>query len=287
MAENTRVLGVFGHPISHSLSPVMQNAAIQALAIDYIYVPFHVLPDGLRDAVQAIRALDLAGVNVTIPHKEHIVEFLDEVTDAAAQVGSVNVVINQDGHLKGDTTDGPGFMKSMEAEWGSEAIRAGNALVLGAGGSAKAICYALAGAGWRIVVANRTCERAAELTQRLNSVFGKVSKAVRMDREVVAHEIDGVDLLVNTTSVGMYPRVEDIPLPPELLRACVLVYDLVYNPAETRLVAEARSRGARAMTGLSMLVYQGALSLEMWTGRQAPIMIMQEAVRRQLTIDNG
>ena len=170
--------------------------------------------------------MNLAGVNVTIPHKERIIEFLDEVSESAARIGSVNTVINNNGRLRGETTDGPGFMRSVEAEWG--AISGGRALILGAGGSAKAVCYALAGAGCRMVVANRTYERAVELTEGLNSVFGNVSKAVSIDREVIAEEMRGVDLLVNTTSVGMYPATDGIPLPPDLLRRRHCWFTILY-----------------------------------------------------------
>ena len=285
MAECTKVLGIIGHPVSQSMSPAMHNAAIRALNIDYVYVPLHVMPEDLESAICGIRALNVAGVNVTIPHKEPIIAFLDEVSESGSRTGSVNTVINRDGRLRGESTDGPGFMRSAEGEWG--AINGCRALVLGAGGSSKAVCYSLAEAGCKIVVANRTFERAAQLTEGLNSFFGKVSKAVRIDREVLAEEIREADLLVNTTSVGMYPATEGIPLPSDLLRANVLVYDLIYNPGETRLVREARSRGARAMNGLMMLVHQGALSFEMWTGQKAPIMIMQEAVAKRLTTATG
>lgn len=274
---STKILGVFGHPISHSLSPVMHNAAIEALNIDYIYVPFHVLPEDLEKAVEGVRALNIAGVNVTIPHKEQIIGYLDEVSEYSKQIRSVNTVINVNGRLKGDTTDGLGFLKSAEVQWGK--LDGCSVLVLGAGGSAKAICYALARIGCTITIANRTQERAEELSEGLQAVFGSgKSRAVGLQREVLEEEIRKVELVVNTTSLGMYPNVDEIPLPPDLLRSDLLVYDLIYNPLKTRLVAEAQARGARAMTGLGMLVYQGALSFEMWTGLSAPVKVMEEAL---------
>lgn len=274
---STQVLGVFGHPIAHSLSPVMQNAAIRALDIDYTYVPFHVLPDDLEEAVAGIRSLGLAGVNVTIPHKERVIRHLDEVSEDGRRIGSVNTVISEGGRLRGETTDGPGFLKSVEAGWGR--VDGCRTLILGAGGSAKAAAFALAGVGCRIVIANRTLERAEELAGVLNAAFGgNVSRAVGLRREALAEEVSGADLLVNTTSVGMHPDIDGIPMPPDLLHSRLLVYDLIYNPLKTKLVEEAESRGAAAMTGLKMLVYQGALSLEMWTGREAPVAAMEEAV---------
>ena len=274
---STKVLGVFGHPISHSLSPVMHNAAIKALNIDYIYVPFHVMPEELETAVAGIRSLNISGVNVTIPHKERIIAYLDEVSEYALRIGSVNTIINENGRLRGDTTDGNGFIKSAEAALGK--IDGGKVMVLGAGGSAKAISYALAGINCKVVIANRTEERAKELSKALNAACGdSVSKAIGLHKEELEEELRETDLLVNTTSVGMYPDVDGIPLPPDVLHPGLRIYDLVYNPLETRLVSEARSREIRAVTGLGMLVYQGALSFEMWTGEKAPIIEMEKAL---------
>ena len=272
----TRVLGVFGHPVSHSLSPVMHNAAIEALGLDYIYVPFHVQPENLEEAVTGVRALGIAGVNVTIPHKERIIEYLDEVSDYALQIGSVNTVVNENGRLRGDTTDGSGFMKSAEAAWGR--LNGSKVLVLGAGGSAKAVSFVLGRADCKLVIANRTYERAAALVEALNSVFGEgFSSVAKLEDEVLAEEIRNADLLVNTTSVGMHPDVDSIPVRADLLRPGLLVYDLVYNPLKTKLVVESESRKASAVSGLKMLAYQGAQSFEMWTGVQAPVDVMEKS----------
>lgn len=277
MLGHTKVMGVFGHPISHSLSPVMHNAAIRALNIDYIYVPFHVLPENLPRAVEGIRAMEIAGVNVTIPHKEHVIEHLDEVSEYSTRLGSVNTITNVEGRLRGDTTDGPGFVRSAEAAWGK--LDGCRTLVIGAGGSAKAVTFALAEIGCEIVIANRTRERAVELVEGLGKVFAAGTfRVVELDGQALGEEIPKIDLVVNTTSVGMYPDVDGIPMPPDLLRRNLLVYDLVYNPARTRLVAEAEKRGASAVNGLMMLVYQGALSFEMWTGLEAPISVMKDAI---------
>lgn len=281
MLGGTRVLGVFGHPIEHSLSPVMQNAALRAMNLDFVYVPFHVLPEKLEEAVAGVRALDLAGVNVTIPHKERIMSFLDEIGDEAKLIGSANTVVNDGGRLFGDSTDGRGFLRSIEAEWGK--ADGNQAVVLGAGGSAKAVAFALAGTGWNVAIANRTQSRAEELSRALNQAVGQdKSRVVGFEGEVFRESVREADLLVNTTSVGMYPDTDSIPIDPELLHPGLSVYDLVYNPAETRLVGEARARGIRAMTGIKMLVHQGAISLEMWTGQQAPIDVMENAVMVRL-----
>lgn len=281
MLGHTKVLGVFGHPISHSLSPVMHNAAIRSLNIDYIYVPFHVLPKNLPRAVEGIRGMEIAGVNVTIPHKERVIELLDEVSEYSMQIRSVNTITNVDGHLRGDTTDGPGFVRSATAAWGK--LDGCKTLLIGAGGSAKAVAFALAQIGCEIVIANRTRERAVELAEGLREVFeAGVFRVVELSGQALGEEIPKIDLVVNTTSVGMHPDVDGIALSPDLLRRNLLVYDLVYNPARTRLVIEAERRGASAVTGLKMLVYQGAMSFEMWTGLEAPIAVMEEAAGRVL-----
>ncbi len=272
---STRVLGVIGRPVTHSVSPPMHNAAIRALNIDYVYVAFQPRPENLARAVEGIRALEIAGINVTIPYKERVIEFLDEVDDDALRIGSVNTIINIDGRLRGATTDGAGFVESAEAEWG--AIDGSRVLILGAGGSAKAVANALTGKGCHIAVANRTAERAVDLVEGLKSRGCADARAVGIEREVLTDEIGKADLLVNTTSVGMHPDANGIPLPPDLLRPGILVYDLIYNPLETRLVSEARAKGAHAMNGLKMLVRQGAISFEMWTGLEPPIDVMEEA----------
>ena len=258
----------------------MHNAAIRALDIDYIYVPFHVVPEKLGAAVEGVRSLEIAGVNVTIPHKERVIGFLDEVDEHALSIRSVNTVINERGRLRGCSTDGPGFIKSAEAAWGK--IDGCRALILGAGGSAKAVAFALAGIGCEIALANRTYPRAVELVEALQKSAGGRPRAVGLESEALAQEIGKADLLVNTTSVGMHPDKDGIPVSGDLIRPGLMVYDLIYNPLSTRLMREAESRGARAVSGLKMLVYQGALSFEMWTGIEPPVDVMEEAALESL-----
>lgn len=255
----------------------MHNAAIRALKIDYIYVACHVKPSILPRVIGRISSMGIAGVNVTIPHKERVIEFLDEISEQSARIRSVNTIVNIDGLLRGETTDGPGFMRSVTEQWGK--LDGCKALVIGAGGSAKAIAFSLAEIGCEVVIANRTRERAVELVEGLREVYkaGRF-RVADLNENVIGDEIRATDLMVNTTSVGMHPDTDSIPVPPEYLHPHLLVYDLIYNPARTRLIEEAERRGARALGGLKMLVYQGALSLEMWTGLQPPIAVMEEAV---------
>ena len=254
----------------------MHNAALAALGLDWAYVPFDVAPEHLPAAVAGLRALNMVGVNLTVPHKEAVLPLLDVVDEGARRIGSVNTVHNVGGVLHGYSTDGPGFLRSLE-ELG-ERVEGRRALVLGAGGSARAVAFALAGRGGRVQIANRTQTRAQELADRLNTFFPGAATVVGWGGDA-----EDFDLLVNTTSLGMDPHPDTMPaLPPGTFDRRALVYDLVYAPPETRLLAAAGCAGCRAVNGLKMLVAQGALSLGYWTGTawgDLPLGIMEEAVR--------
>ncbi len=278
----TKLLGVIGHPIAHSLSPQMQMAAISAADLDYIYLAFHIRPDSLEDAISGFRAMGMAGVNVTIPHKERVIPFIDEISEQSRRINSVNTLVFKDDKVYGDTTDGRGFYQSCVDEWG--AINDAEVLILGAGGSAKAVGFALADHNCQLTVANRTISRAEELADSINSTFGNNNaRAVTIEYEELQEAAGRADLIVNTTSVGMHPDHGSTPLSRELIRPEHLVYDLVYNPVETRLVRESREAGAKSISGARMLVYQGAISFEMWTGIKPSVDAMEKAVISGLT----
>lgn len=273
----TKVTGVFAHPVRHSRSPAMHNAAFREFKLDYIYVPFDVHPENLEAAVKGIRALGMVGVNITIPHKEQVIEFLDWVSEDALRIGSVNTIHNADGVLKGYSTDGPGFIRALESA--GKSPRGSKAVVLGAGGTARATVYALAKSGADVVVANRTFDRAVELAESLNAALGAeriVPTAIESDRTRDA--VRDADLLVNCTSVGMYPNVDAQPIPSEWLHSGLFVYDQIYNPVETNLLRAARAVGARTANGVWMLVFQGAISFEIWTGQAPPVDVMEAAI---------
>lgn len=279
LTGRTKVVAVFGYPVHHSLSPGMHNAAFIGLALDYVYVPFNVCPDDLEDALAGVRALGITGVNLTIPHKERAVELLDSVSPEALQIGSVNTVHNVDGVLKGYSTDGEGFMRSLAAE--RKSADGSRAVVLGAGGSAKAVVHALAVGGAQVSVLNRTTSRAVELAERIDAVLPGESgsvRAVALEGSEARDTIADADLLVNCTSVGMHPNTDEQPIPSEWLHDRLFVYDLIYNPLKTRLLEAAEAAGARGANGVGMLVYQGAISFEIWTGRKPPTDIMKQAV---------
>lgn len=272
----TAVYGVWGYPVRHSRSPRMQNAAFKALGLNAVYAPFEVAPEAVAAAVAGIRALGIAGVNVTVPLKELIPPHLDSIDPVAERLGVVNTIVNRNGHLRGYSTDGPGFLEALTAlDW---PVREQSVYLLGAGGSARAVADSLAAAGNRLQIANRTGERAERLAAEMNDRFPGSAVCVPWG-EMQAP----ADLVVNTTSLGMHPREEEMPLlPPGLLDGCPRVYDLIYAPEETVLLAEAQAHGCQASNGLGMLVYQGALSLSLWTDRPVtdiPVALMERAVR--------
>lgn len=267
VTANTRVLGVWGHPVGHSRSPAMHNAALAALRLDWVYAAFDVPPARLAEAVAGVRGLGLIGVNVTVPLKEAVLPLLDTLSDEARRIGAVNTIVNKDGLLHGDSTDGRGFLRALR-EAGGPGLLGQRALLLGAGGSARAVAFALAGRGCDVVIANRTEHKAQALAQSVRGCFGGRASAAGWGEEV-----GRVDLVVNATSLGLSPNVDALPaLPPNLFDARPFVYDLIYSPSETRLLRMAREAGCPHSNGLGMLVWQGALSLSLWTERPLPQM---------------
>ena len=269
-------LGIIGHPIGHSISPVFQQAGLDAIGFDGVYQPWDVAPDGVGEFVAGLRAPGTLGINVTVPHKEAVIPFLDEVDDWASTAGAVNTIVNREGRLTGHNTDGIGFLRALREGAGFEPE--GQAvLVLGAGGSARGVVYALARAGAaRLFIANRTLERAQRLAQ-ISADSGVPAEAVALPNAPRA--ASDVALIVNCTSMGMVhgPDETGAALSADDIPATALVNDLVYNPLETPLLREAAQAGAATLGGIQMLVYQGAASFEMWTGQSAPVSVMLEA----------
>ncbi len=282
----TQVVGVWGWPVRHSASPAMHNAAFEALGLDWAYVPFAVPPERIAEAVAGIRALGLRGINVTVPLKEMVPPYLDTLTPRAARLGAVNTIINDNGHLTGDSTDGRGFLAALR-EVDALPAAGSRAVVLGAGGSARAVTDALREVGIGVTIANRTLERAREVADRLqNASEGSAIEVVSLDEMSLRRTLaaDDIALLVNTTSIGMHPQEAEMPpVPPDALRNRIIVSDLIYNPPQTRLLAMAESQGCRTQNGVSMLVWQGAIAFSAWTGvANPPVHIMREAVEKAL-----
>ncbi|NOV03552.1 shikimate dehydrogenase [Paenibacillus planticolens] len=276
--SHTILYGVFGDPIRHSRSPIMLNRAFQEAGINAVYAAFHVRPDELGDAVRGIRALGYRGINVTIPHKVEVMQYLDEIDEGARIVGAVNTIVNEAGKLTGYNTDGIGYVRSLKEETGID-LKGKSVLLLGAGGAARGVAYALAkeGAGC-IYIANRTKERALELADTI----GAYTKTVGLGLDELSGVVDEVEFVLNTTSAGMHPNIEELPMPVELLREHHLVSDLIYNPRITKFLREAEAKGARIHGGLGMFIYQGAFAFEYWTGTPAPVAAMRQVVEQSL-----
>lgn len=276
----TRVVGVFGYPVAHSASPPMHNAAFAHLGLDWVYVPFAVAPESIGDALRGVRAMEMAGVNVTVPLKELAPAFMDDLTPRARLLGAVNTVVNTNGRLIGDSTDGPGFVAALEHAGATVGPNL-RAVVLGAGGSSRAVVYALAHAGASVVLANRSANRAEAVAAHLTPHVPGTITLCSWDEAAIGDALQTADVLVNTTSVGMHPNPNEMPpVAASALRPGLLVSDLIYKPVETRLLALARQRGCQTQNGIEMLVRQGAFAFSHWTGvADPPLDIMRQAVQ--------
>lgn len=275
-----RICGIIGDPLEHTMSPVMHNAAFREMGVDYLYVPFPVKKEKLGKAIEGMRALNIRGLNVTIPHKVAVIQFLDELDDLADKIGAVNTIVNDDGVLRGYNTDATGFLQAL-LERGIEP-KGKNVVVLGAGGASRAISFILAERGSNLVILNKTVDKAREWASRISKSFKKEVKALKLDRENLAGALSKADILVNATSVGMSPNIDETPVTSSLLKPDTIVFDTVYNPIKTRLQREAEEAGATTISGLDMLIWQGALAFELWTGLKAPVELMREEVIKVL-----
>jgi shikimate dehydrogenase len=280
-----KIVALIGFPLGHSVSPAMQNAAFKLLGLDFEYLPFEVAPDDLAEALNGLRAMRFAGFNVTIPHKETIIPLLDEVTQLARVIGAVNTVVNQEGKLIGYNTDGSGFIDSLKEEANTDP-EGEDVVVLGAGGASRAVSVMLAENGASsITLVDIQEEKARQLSKYITSYFGINCYFYNPESEDLQKAIDKAHILINTTPVGMHPNIDKTPLPPNIrLRAKLLVYDVVYNPAKTALLKQAKEEGCRTCSGLGMLVRQGALAFTLWTGQEAPLEVMRKAAKKALKL---
>jgi shikimate dehydrogenase len=273
-------MGVIGDPIAHSFSPDMHNAAIEALGLDGCYVAYHVLPDRVGEAIAGVRGFGLLGLNVTIPHKLAVMEHVDRISEEALAVGAVNTIHNENGELTGYNTDVFGVLTAIERVAGITTLPS-KCVVLGAGGAARAVTYGLASRPEveTVVLLNRTTERAEALATDMEKITGKAICPGGMDVEEQRTAFSDAGLVVNTTSLGMYPNVDASPLSdPSVIHPDLVLYDTVFNPLNTVLMGQFQSVGAKAYGGLDMLVFQGARSFELWTGTFPPTDVMKQAV---------
>ena len=279
----TQYAGIFGYPLAHSISPAFQQAAFDYYSLPVRYDAWSTPPDDLASEIRKLRSDAFLGANVTVPHKEAVMSLIDEVEPWAKRIGAVNTIVKAQGRLTGYNTDAGGFIRALRESGGVEP-RGKRVLVLGAGGAGRAAVFALAGEGAAsIIIANRTVSRAESLVRDLGDLAKDV-EAVPIEGGHLARACLAADIIVNCTSIGMLHSDSQgrAPIDGRLAPSTSLVYDMVYNPAETPLLMEAARAGASTLGGLSMLVYQGAASFELWTGRKAPIQAMFTAARKAL-----
>lgn len=256
-----KLYGIIGDPIGHSMSPLMQNDAFSLLGMDAHYQPFHVTKENLPAAITGMKALGVAGFNITVPHKTAIIPLLDEVDPLAAAIGAVNTVVNKEGRFIGYNTDGEGFIRGLHEEYGQSVLDK-RILIIGAGGAARAIYYTLGQQGAKQVdIANRTIDNALQLKERCPYA---VETAALTIGEAAKHLAD-YNIIIQTTSIGMSPQVDASPLQLTNIRSDAFLSDIIYNPAETLIMKEAKKHGARVQNGMKMFAYQGALAFEKWT----------------------
>ena len=282
ISGKTRVCGVIGDPIEHTLSPAIQNAAFNHLKLDFVFLPFRVKAADLENSMRGIRGLGVHGLNVTMPHKIAIIPYLDELDPTVNFLSSANTILNKDGKLFGFNTDGIGALKALQ-ENGAE-LSNKKVLLLGAGGAAKAIAFALTKKVEELVILNRAAKKARELAKALRQMFNKEVSGGVLTSDKIVKNLRGSDVLINATSVGIKPNLSQSLVAPKWLRSDLIVMDIVYNPVETKLVKDAKAVGAKVINGVEMLIYQGAASFEIWTNHSVPIEVMRKAALNKLSI---
>jgi shikimate dehydrogenase len=282
VSGKTRVCAVIGNPIDHSLSPIIQNAAFNALNIDCIYTAFKVNSSDIANALTGIRTLDILGLNVTMPHKEAVIAHLDWIEDTAKFLNSVNTIHHKDGKLLGYSTDGTGALRALKENGVNPYGK--RVLILGAGGAARAIAYSLIQESDELVILNRTVSETKKITEKLKHKFNKKISVGALSPEVIKEKIRETDILLNTTSVGMNPNINQSLIAPNNLKSNLIVMDIIYNPHETQLIKDAKAVGAKVVKGIEMLIYQGAAAFEIWTGQQAPVQVMRRAILEQTVV---
>lgn len=278
---STNIVGLIGHPVEHSFSPPMHNAAFDKLGMDYAYVAFDVNPNNLKSAIKSGEALNIKGFNVTIPHKINVMQFLDEIDEVASLIGAVNTIDFK--NLKGYNTDGIGAIKAIEEV---SSIKNKNIVVAGSGGASRAISFYLAKYGAEsITILNRNFDRAKSLASDITD-SGLINEVIGDSISKINDYSDNSDILIDTTPIGMHPNYDDEPIVrAENMHEGQVVFDAVYNPNETVLIKETIKAGAKPVYGIKMLLYQGAESFKIWTGRKPPIDEMEKALRQTLNLE--
>jgi len=276
LTAHTKIFCIIGHPVEHSMSPTMWNPALQELGLDYAYMAFDVHPDNLQKAINGMRALDIKGMNVTIPHKENVIQYLDEIDPIAKKMGAINTIKNDDGLLKARNTDAGGARKSL-IDAGCE-ISGKNILFLGSGGVARSVAYVLSEDANEIVLTDIVEKTALTVAKEIKENMGANVEGKISNETIIKKEIKKVDILVNATPLGMHPNVNASPISKELLHEDLFVFDVIYNPLQTKLIKDAAEIGCKTLGGLDMLVNQGVLAFEWWTGKSPNATLMRSKI---------
>ncbi|MCW4022849.1 MAG: shikimate dehydrogenase [Candidatus Bathyarchaeota archaeon] len=280
VSGKTRVCAIIGDPVDHSLSPVMHNSAFKELGLNLVYVAFTVPAKDLEHAVLGAKSLGFKGLNVTMPHKNEVMKYLDDLDVSAKSVGAVNTILINQGKLVGYNTDGKGAMIALQENGVSSEKK--KLVLLGAGGAAQAIAHEAVQDVNELVILNRNVVKAKKLVKSLPKNLGASVTSGALSFEVLKQELETADILINATSMGMHPDTESSPVPCELLRSDLSVMDIIYNPLETKLLKDAKTAGAKVISGLEMLIYQGAVAFHIWTNCPAPVDVMRKAALNAL-----
>jgi shikimate dehydrogenase len=281
LSGKTRICGVIGDPIEHTLSPTIHNIAFNHLKLDFVFLAFRVRATDLENAMRGIRGLGIHGLNVTMPHKNRVVEYLDEMNSTVKFLGSANTILNSKGKLSGFNTDGVGALRALRENGVNLSEK--KVLLLGAGGAAKAIALSLAPEAAELVVLNRATEKATKLAEALRQITDKTIISGPLSKDVISQHMEDSDLLINATSVGMHPAAGQSVVSQQSIRSSLTVMDIVYNPIETKLAKDTKAAGAKVISGVEMLIHQGAASFEIFTGKPAPIEVMRKAALSKLS----
>jgi len=281
ISGKTKICGVIGNPIQHSLSPTIQNAAFNHLNLDFIFTAFKVKATELEMAIQGMRSLNIYGLNVTMPHKNSVINYLDEKDPLVRSLNSVNTIVNKKGRLFGFSTDGLGAIKALQVN--GVDLSSSKVLLLGAGGAGRAIAFSIIDKVEDLVVLNRDPAKIENLEFDLKLKFNKNIHYGLLSETSLKENLRSSDVLINATNIGMKPNSNLSLINPKLLTSDLTVMDIVYNPLETKLLADAKKVGAKTIDGVEMLIYQGAVSFELWTDRKAPIEIMRLAALKQIS----
>lgn len=278
---STNIVGLIGHPVEHSFSPPMHNAAFEELGMDWAYVAFDVNPNNLKSAIEGAKSLSIKGFNVTIPHKINVMDYLEEIDEVASLIGAVNTI--DFSNMKGYNTDGIGAVKAIEEV---TSIKNSNVVVAGAGGASRAISFYIAKYGAdSLTILNRNIQKAQDLSRDVKG-SDLIDEVASDSISNISSYLDDADILIDTTPLGMHPHINDEPIAiAENMHEDLTVFDAVYNPNETVLLKEAIKAGAKPVYGIKMLLYQGAESFEIWTGKKAPVDVMEEALKKTLNLE--